>query len=208
MGLAPEGLPRGAGALGGESHAAGRSSTPTPTPTPTPTLTLKPKPNPNPKPNSSRSHSRSSSASACRPCCPRLSTRTSSASPPCRCTSTPPHRRSAACPTWRPTCTLKRVDVGGRPRQQQRPTSLPVTATGQGASPPPGQRPPPLPSHKPALRAAPRLRICALTRAQVHQEHDREQPRLAHRLPRGAAVYRGPGRRHAAAAVPALHAGG
>ena len=41
---------------------------------------------------------------------------------------------------------------GGRPRQRQRPNATPATATGQGASHPPKQRPQPLRSHPPALQ--------------------------------------------------------
>ena len=41
---------------------------------------------------------------------------------------------------------------GGRPRQRQHHTATPATAMGQGASPPPGQRPQPLRSHPPAPR--------------------------------------------------------
>ena len=45
---------------------------------------------------------------------------------------------------------------GGRPRQRQHHTATPATAKGRGASPPPGQRPQPLPSQPPALQRPPR----------------------------------------------------
>ena len=49
---------------------------------------------------------------------------------------------------------------GGRPRQRQRPTATPATATAQGGPPSPGQRPQPLRSHEPCspAMALPRLR--------------------------------------------------